>query len=473
MPPVSGPELAALCGEADSETVTEFVADLYTARGYEVDRPAEGVLRLQPGGRTVAVRPTDSLPAAEVDAVVTAGTGPAEPTDSDEATGRIDIVDAETLHEHLVYAVDREFARELLGEHFGVRVDRGGSDERGGPVGAELADGSVLDGLASDRSTADTGRDEREGTSVDPRTWRRNEPRAVVAVTMAFLLVGVFAGGMLVLSPALGGTDDAASAETPSPTPAEAPTPADRNGEALAAGESSSERTPQRPTDESDGQSPGRYPPGVGAEGFTDIDTLIATHRSVLSNASFTTTIRYSEFEDGQVTGVYVESVRVESRDRYSVSVSSTGTLQTRPRAIVGADAFASENRTRVRLRSSEPYVRSRLSHSRMLGQLARYLRWSLSVEESTLRGQPTGDGGTYRITTDGDPYRGIRDASGTVYVTREGVVTYGQWTYTTVRPETRVEFSVETTGIGTTTVSQPGWPDADGEANETEARSN
>lgn len=474
MAPVSGPELASLCGQTDRETVTEFVADLYAARGYDVDRRAGGILRLQPGGRTVVVGPTEgSAVPPEGDAVVTAGMATAEATEAaDEATEGLDIIDADTLHEQLDYAIDPAVARELLGKHFGGQSGRNGSDGQSGPVNERRSDGRALDSPATDRSASDTPREGQEATPVDPRRWRRSRLTAVVAVTGVFLLVVVLAGGMLVLSPASSGADDTASAETPSPTPAGTPTPsADRNGEALAGGESTTGQTPQHPTSESDTQLSGQYPPGVGEEGLADIDRLIASHRSVLSNTSFTTTIRYSEFENGQVTGVYVESIRVENRDRYSVSTSSSGTLQTTPRAIVGADAFASENQTRVRLRTSEPYVRSRLSYSRMLGQLSRYLRWSLSVEESTLRGQPSGDSGTYRITTDGEPYSGLRDASGTVYATPEGVIAYARWTYTTIRPETRVEFSIETTGVGTTTVTKPDWPEADGEANETEAR--
>ncbi len=457
MAPVSGPELADLCGQADRDALTEFVADLYAARGYEVDRPAEGLLRLRPGGRTLTVRPTDGSPVPPgVDAVVTAGA-----TAADEAAEGVDVVDAGTLREHLAYAVDREDARELLGEHFGVQAGHDGPGGQGGPVGAESREESTPGGPAPDRSTDVPPGGGRGDTPFDPRAWPRNRLRAVVAATGVFLLVGVLVGGVFVLSPAVGGTDDATSPGAPSPTPTETtetPTPsADQNGE-----------TPQHSADGSDTGAPDQYPPGVDSGGLADIDALIATHRSVLSNTSFTTTVRYSEFDDGRVTGVYVESVRVESRERYSVSVSSSGNLQTTPRAVVGADAFATENRTWVRLESNEQYIRSQPSQSRILGQLARYLRWSLSVESSTLRGQPSVEGGAYRVTTDGDPYGGIRDASGTVYVTGEGVVTYGRWTYTTVRPETRVEFSVETTGLGTTTAGRPDWPDAGEATNET-----
>ena len=121
-----------------------------------------------------------------------------------------------------------------------------------------------------------------------------------------------------------------------------------------------------------------------------------------------------------------------------------------------------------VRLHSTEPYVRSRLSTTRFPGQTARYLRWSLSAEDSTLQDrQVAGNRTVYRVTTDGDPYQGVRDAAGTVYVTGDGLIRYGRWTYTSVRPEIRVEFSLRTTNRGSTTVSRPGWVDADAEQGE------
>jgi hypothetical protein len=416
MPLVSRDRFARATRAVDAETLAAFVADLSRARGYEVDRPGEGRLRLEPGGRVLAVRPgpvRDVPPAA--DAVV----APA----ADRTAGG-DVVDADTLYRQLHYAVDRSVARDLLATHLGLDPDREASEEDPVHLGGHPLTGGGL------------------------------------ALGLALVATVVLAGALAVAGVAElpGGAGDL-SAETPIPTPAATATPpADRNGDAIATGDSS-RRTPQQSLENATEQLTA-YPPGVDERGLADIDTLIAAHRSVLSNTSFTVTVQYREFEDGRVTGTFVETVRVERPSRYAVSVDSAGTLETTPRAVVGADAFSNENRTWVRLRSTEPYVRSRLSRSRMLGQLARYLRWSLSVENSTLREHS--EGGTYRITTDGDPYQGITDASGTAYVTDEGLVTYGRWTYTNVRPETRVEFSIHTTDVGSTTVSRPRWIDTE-----------
>jgi len=258
--------------------------------------------------------------------------------------------------------------------------------------------------------------------------------------------------------------DGGSAVETPVPTATPTATPAgdDRNGEAIAAAATPGAETPQQLDEAASEQLTGQPPPGVDEEGLADIDELIATHRSHLSDTSYTLTVEYRELEDGRVTGVYTETIRVENDSRYSVSVSTEGIIQTSPRAIVGADAFSNERRAWVRLRSTEPYVRSRLSTTRFLGQTARYLRWSLSVEESTLQDRrATGNRTVYRITTDGDPYQGVRNAAGTVYVTDDGLIRYGRWTYTSVRPEIRVEFTLRTTNVGSTTVSRPGWVDA------------
>ena len=453
---IDGGTLADQFRAADPETVAAFVADLYAARGYDVERRGELLFRLEPGERTLAIRPTDAAAVpGEADAVVTVAAGTAPDPD-------LDVVDADVLAEHLAYAVDRSVARDLLGTHFGIAVKPDDPQGRDDPPD----DGSVADGHLAERSagpsshpTADGTRDGRGDTPIDPRRWRRRRLTVAVALLATLLLVGGLGGGLLATPSDVGATGDTATTATPTPSPAATATPpADRNGDAIATGDSS-RRTPQQSLENATEQLTA-YPPGVDERGLADIDTLIAAHRSVLSNTSFTVTVQYREFEDGRVTGTFVETVRVERPSRYAVSVDSAGTLETTPRAVVGADAFSNENRTWVRLRSTEPYVRSRLSRSRMLGQLARYLRWSLSVENSTLREHS--EGGTYRITTDGDPYQGITDASGTAYVTDEGLVTYGRWTYTNVRPETRVEFSIHTTDVGSTTVSRPRWIDTE-----------
>lgn len=493
MPPVSGERLAALCGEADRDTVTAFVADLYEARGYEVDRSGEGVLRLQPGGRVVVVRPTGDCPVpAERDAVVTAGSPDAAPTDSDEATGSVDVVDAETLSEHLAYAVDRDVGRDLLVTHLGAdpaTEDTEGAGNAGEEDGSNRESGHDTDGKqpapeGHDRNAAPGGW--LAATVAGPDTsgkrhtgiggWIASNRRLLAAVAVVVVAIGAL--GWVVLLPPGGGTLGTTSADsaigTPTPAPTGTATPmsgGDRNGEAIATARTSAAETPERSLTVASEELEDAQPPGVGEAGLTDLDRLLAAHQAHLSKDSHTTTVGYREFEDGQLTGAYVETIRVESRQRYSVSVSTTGTLETAPRVVVGVDVFSDGNQTWFRSPASHPLIQSRLTTDRIGDRTVRYLRWSLSVEESTLRDRiRDGDRSIYRITTDGDPYDGIRNASGTVYVTDEGLVTLGRWTYRTEGDGTRVEFAVRTDEVGTTTASRPLWadPTANEDAGET-----
>jgi len=477
---VSRDRLAAACRAADRSAVTDMVAALYDARGYEVESPAEGRLTLQPGEEAVAVCPAvPSEVSAETDVLVTVDGGTA--STGDDAP---DVVDTSALHEQLHYAVDRAAARDLLAAHLGIDAvtdgpgstgdtEREGSKDRhsgrdasGGQPAVAGQDREAAQGrwLPAAGAVPDTLR-------VPARLRRRGAPDRHLLATVA--VVAVVTGallGLVFLPPGSGtrgstGVGSVTETATPAGT-ATQPAGDDRNGEAIAAARTLATETPARSLTAAVQQPDDRYPPGVDESGLADYERLVAAHRASLAEGSYTLTVQYRESEDGRVTGTYVETIRVESRRRYSVSVSAAGAFETSPRAIVGADAFSDENRTWVRLRSTEPFARSRLSTARVLDQTARYLRWSLSAEESTLGERVREENRTvYRVTTAGDPYPGIRDANGTVYVTDDGLIRYGQWDYVTASDGTRVEFAVRTSEVGTTRVSRPPWAEQGGNA--------
>ena len=458
MAPVPEAPLADLWREADPEVVADFVGALFAARGYEVERVDDRLLRLDPGSRTIVVSPEGTQLPPEADAVVAADPRSVR-------TGRdTDVIDADALREQLAYGVDRSVARTLLAAHFGFEA------------GASYAGGSGVDEPTvtdTDSAAADTG--------YGSPAWQGNRLAIAIAAVAGIVLVGLAVGGVPAV-PADGLTarlDGPSVAETPvrTPTVTATGTPQSasdgQNGQAIATAATPGAGTAQQSADAAAERLSRQHPPGIDGDGLTNIDRLIATHRSHLSNTSYTMTVEYREFDDGRVTGVYAETIRVENDSRYSVSVSTEGTIQTSPRAIVGADAFSNEQRAWLRLRSTEPYMQSRLSTTRFLGQTARYLRWSLSAEKSTLRDRrAAGNRTVYRVTTDGDPYQGIRDAAGTVYVTGDGLIQYGRWTYTTIRPEVRVEFVIRTTKVGATAVSRPGWVNTDQSQGDDESES-
>jgi len=413
MPLVSRDRFARATRAVDAETLAAFVADLSRARGYEVDRPGEGRLRLEPGGRVLAVRPgpvRDVPPAA--DAVV----APA----ADRTAGG-DVVDADTLYRQLHYAVDRSVARDLLATHLGLDPDREASEEDPVHLGGHPLTGSVL------------------------------------ALGLALVAAVALAGALAVAGVAeLPGNDGDSSVGTPSPTPTGATTtPAMPD----AGGMDASAAPGFQSVDDSKDES---LPPGVDSEGISDTDELVAAHRARLTDESFTLRVWHREFVGGRLTGVYVETVRVENASAYSVSVSKTGTLRTTPNAVVGADLYVSGGRRHVTDTVVGSYFRSRATPARFRRQVEQYLRWSLSAERTAIAGQATrGNRTVYRLSTEGDPYSLVEGASGTAYVTDGGLVTYGRWTYRQPdRDDVRIEFAVQTADVGTTTVRRPGWVD-------------
>ncbi len=454
---VSRDRLATVCREAEPATVTDFVAALYAARGYAVERPDERSVRLDPGDRTVAVRPVGGSVPTDADAVVTVGSREPSHTRPD-----LEILDLETIHEHLHYAVDRTAALDLLATHFGVEVDNR-------PVGTEADvdhdDGSAGDGDSHDRDGWRLAGIRSAGVSHEDTptvAWWHASGRTItltLAVAVGVVLLATLAVGGVAEIPLddESGTAEVSIGSTPAPTP----TPA--SGTDVTTDASSNTSGSATPSEEyGEHRREALLPAGVGTEGIEHVGELVAAHRTGLSGSSFTVTIQYREFVDGRVTGVYVETIRVENESRYRADVSTTGELETTPRAVVGVDLFVDGDRRYVGNGTEGLYFRSRATPSRFRRQVSQYLRWSLSARESQVhRYQLAGNGTTYRITTDGDPYTGVEDASGTAYVTAEGLVTYGHWTYTRPgNPDRRIEFSVQTSEVGSTTAGRPGWID-------------
>lgn len=401
---VSRDRLAAAYRGADRSAVTDLVAALYEARGHEVDRPAEGQLVLQPGGHTVAVRPADPS----------------------ELPARADVVDVDTLQEQLHYAVDRERARDLLATHLGIDASGDDAESAGDDPGAFPAglDGSTL-----------------------------VQPSLVLALVAALALAGALAvGGVATLPGDTAGAEATATPEPATPEPATGP-----GTETIH----TSTPAPWFPSVDEDTPN-GSLPPGVDSGGVRDVDELVTAHQTALTNTSFTMTLWYREYADGRLRGTYIERIRVESESRYRVAVSTTGRLQTTPQAVAGVELFVTGDRRHVRQVDERFRFRSRATPARFRHQIGQSLQWSLSADRSALLDRTaTADGRTYRLGVEGDPYSVVDDASGTVYVTDVGLITYGRWTYS--RPSdggVRVEFAVQTSDVGTTRVRRPGWVD-------------
>jgi len=102
----------------DQLELTRFVADLYEARGWNVETGDCGKLLVQASrgatDETLAIRIMETSPATRIDADrVVVGT-----TDVERTPDGVRIVDAGELHGMALYAIDRERRRKLLADHF-------------------------------------------------------------------------------------------------------------------------------------------------------------------------------------------------------------------------------------------------------------------------------------------------------------------------------------------------------------------
>lgn len=103
----------------DQWKLTRFVADLYEARGWTVEIVDCGRLLVQPPrrtpGETLDVRITKTPPSSRVDADrIVVGTM----ADVERMPDDVRVVDARELHGMALYAIDRDWRRKLLADHF-------------------------------------------------------------------------------------------------------------------------------------------------------------------------------------------------------------------------------------------------------------------------------------------------------------------------------------------------------------------
>jgi len=202
-------------------------------------------------------------------------------------------------------------------------------------------------------------------------------------------------------------------------------------------------------------------PPGVAPSGEMDERELAAATTAALENTSYRLTLTYREFGDGEATGVYSEVLRVEDGRTYRTDVRRVGDLVQTPPAIAETDRYANgtvslrhaDNETTVTtgaLSPTDPFQ----------DELAQYLRWYLSVDASRITDRTgTGDATTYRIATNGDPYTGVTNTTGSALVTRDGLVWSVRRSYDDPsHRDLRAVVTIRISGIGSTTAPEPDW---------------
>lgn len=441
MAPLTAEELAAVCREADPATVAGFVAALQAARGRAVER-GDGPALLLDGERVVV---PDGSPPEDADVVVTAGR-PVDP-------GGARALDAEELRGALLYAVDRETADDLLRAHFDRPLASfEGAPGTVSPTGREDDDGSATEGTAVAADAATAPDPAGPGTpggagdgEPDHAPNRRRSRRALagtlaVAVVLAVVAVG-WPGGPL----AGGGDEPALSGVDVRPV---GPGPYgswDLDGDGTAA------------DDADGGGAGGGFPPGVGESGEVDEERLVAANAAILRNHSYRVTLTYREFVDGTETAVFTQTARVGNGSHVRVTTARFGTFEDAPPRLLYGDGGVEVNR---RVERDEVGTREavRAGDDPVLERLSTYLGYYLSVRSSRIADARTVDGTrTVRIVTDGDPWTGVENATGSAVVTGDGLVRMVRRSYDDPNSPARVVVTVRVSDVGRTNVSAAG----------------
>lgn len=231
----------------DADSGADLVADLWQARGFDVDRDGDTLVATR-DGESVVIRVVDGIrlgallsPAREVNVVVVPAGGRYARLVAARHGARL--VDASDLYELFRYALDRPTAAALCESHFGAPLD----DLR---LPFRLR---TYDRLRSGALPLDTV--------------------AVGAIVLCCLLVGALVWGLVVR-------------------------PSGAAGDALGAATGDSPDTGPEVTTTSAGTEPrratgGTLPPGLAADGNASLDVLDTAHARALRNRSYTLRLRF------------------------------------------------------------------------------------------------------------------------------------------------------------------------------------
>ncbi|PSP81478.1 hypothetical protein BRC81_00520 [Halobacteriales archaeon QS_1_68_20] len=422
---VGSERFESLLRRLSREELAALVADLWAARGHDVDRDGDLVVATDPGTdqRTVLhpvpARGSDRLlpprepRRPETTAVVLGGARPPSWATDDA----VRIVDGEELRELLLYAVDRETGRSLLADHFDVDLD-------------ELTDrpGVVRSGDERD--------EERPDEVIGPWLPTAGSRRAAVTMGVTLLvLVGLLAGSM-----GFGvGPFDLRPGDDPAPV----------GGPGTAAAESAS------------------YPPGISAQGVENADALAAAHVTNLSGYTYTMVFEYRALGENH-TGTIRETTQVVGDTRYARHVNRTGTFVADPKVVTDpavvrdGEAFANgevhyerfESEDGVRYNRRQVYAgRFPVHDSRAAG----FVQRTLATDETALVATFKRGGRTfYRVRFAGDDWPAFR---GEALIDERGVVHLLRTQYRPPEhPSITITVTLRYTDLRTTEITEPDW---------------
>lgn len=475
-------DLTALLRDADPASVRAFAAGLYEGRGHAVTRTDSGFTTDGADGdvETVVVHtsaddPT-ALPLATASEIVTV-----DPRTLPDTPARI--VDVTDLHRQLLYAIDRPQAATLLADTLDRSIDsfEGTLDESPEPAGSPpTATGTdetqteVASTAGTERPGGTTGREQTGTTGVSVRqSSTSGDPSRGIGGTSGEVpsasvvdsgadgtdrqhRMVLFGAVALLGLAALAGPGFVGWAGDSSATIG----PVASNG-TTAATDSGEEELGVRaiPVNGSG------LPPGIDASGAIDERRLGDATEAALGDRSYRVSVTYREFSGRQETAVYSETVRVANESHYSASVTRLGEFERGPTIIAGRDLYATPSGTTERtVASGRPQVEFRNgttpASDLVADDIERYVRWYLSVEESVVTAEQSGsETPVYRLLTEGDPYTGVTNASGSAVVDSDGVVRQLRRTYDEpTGRDLRVVVTIRVSDVGSTTVRRPAW---------------
>lgn len=405
------------CRAATTETLAGFVAALYEAQGWTVERSGAVVVRTDREGETrrVVVRPARS--GASVDHTDTV-VAPSNSRNGETAS----VVGYDTLYQQVRYAIDRDTAAELLATHLGVspgRRDPGSTRPEGSGDGETEPDDAAADGKSGAR--------DRTGTDV-----RRLLRTLLVAGLIVVALAGV-AGQQSPGSPADSRTDGVTRSADSGVADADALPDVGRMAVTTGIPSTAAARTQAGQSTDDDGKVPVSEellvtrPPGIGANGSLNVSVLARAHRTRLENTTYTLQMSVRRLEGKTVVAGRTRTIRTDN-DTAATTFTRVGAPSLGDWLPGGRDNENGENRRDGLGRwgdgaTTEP----RQAAVRSAALLERYMR----VDSVTLDEQWVGDGQIRQlIAIDGSSHSELGSIDGAAFVTGGGLVRFARWSF-------------------------------------------
>jgi len=490
MPPTPA-AFRALLLDLDATALTAFVAAVYAARGWAVDRDGDD-LRVRPGGERdwlrLVVVPEGDQPPARADRVVV-------PTlvDPDTDADGHRVIDAADLLELAWYAVGDAERTRLFHEffdrdpaEFGAAADA--TDERNGvPVTDRPTESpTVTPTDASDGAVESPDRPDDVSASDDASASDRPDDasaalrrRLAVAVVVLFVVGGVAVAVGSTFGTSGDGNANADPAAGGNATADEATADASTDD----AGLDSAARERAGTTDADVMAVDGPLPPGVGPAGIENASALVDAHEAALDGRSYRLSVVAREFVGGSPTAVARERTVVESPARYRSEVRTVGTFRQEPRAIGTVSTYANGTTRFVRLTATTdadgtirftergtgsetaggPGWRSVVidrADDPFANRTATHLRGVLDVDDAAIVGSFERDGTTYVWIDLRRRPPGGTDAIDSILVDEHGLVHEMRHEYAYLPPEASTVRTVVTVRIepGNVTATPPPW---------------